>query len=75
MLENQHRPDKTSDDPNKPTLRRNPNSNTPIQDETDPTKKQTGDDADRPTLKRRPSDTGDSTSDGPDANTPAPTPN
>jgi predicted Zn-dependent protease len=69
MLENQHRPDKTSDDPNKPTLRRNPNSNTPIQDETDPTKKQTGDDADRPTLKRRPSDTGDSTS-GPDANTP-----
>jgi beta-barrel assembly-enhancing protease len=56
MLENQHRPDKTSDDPNKPTLRRNPNSNTPIEDETDPSKKKTGDDEDRPTLKRRPSD-------------------
>jgi predicted Zn-dependent protease len=73
MLENQHRPDKTADDPNKPTLRRNPTSNTPIEDETDPTKKQKGDDADRPTLKRRPSDAGgDTTSDGPDANTPSP---
>jgi predicted Zn-dependent protease len=61
MLENQRRPDKTSDDPNKPTLRRNPNSNTPIEDETDPSKKTDGDDSDRPKLKRRPSDTGDST--------------
>jgi predicted Zn-dependent protease len=60
MLENQRRPDKTSDDPNKPTLRRNPNSNTPIEDETDPSKKNTGDDEDRPKLKRRPSDSGDS---------------
>ena len=62
MLENQRRPDKTSDDPNKPTLRRNPNSNTPIEDETDPSKKSKGDDEDRPKLKRRPdsSDTGDS---------------
>jgi predicted Zn-dependent protease len=63
MLENQRRPDKTSsDDPNKPTLRRNPNSNTPIEDETDPSKKNTGDDEDRPKLKRRPdsSDTGGS---------------
>lgn len=62
MLENQRRPDKTSDDPNKPTLRRNPNSNTPIEDETDPSKKSNGDDDDRPVLKRRPSDSGDSTS-------------
>jgi predicted Zn-dependent protease len=62
MLENQRRPDKTSDDPNKPTLRRNPNSNTPIEDETDPSKKSTGDEEDRPKLKRRPSDSGDSTS-------------
>src|SRR5579884_2545658 len=62
MLENQHRPDKTSDDPNKPTLRRNPNSNTPIEDETNPSKKNKGDDEDRPKLKRRPDsgDTGDS---------------
>src|SRR5579884_304102 len=62
MLENQRRPDKTSDDPNKPTLRRNPNSNTPIEDETDPSKKNKGDDEDRPKLKRRPDsgDTGDS---------------
>ncbi len=57
MLENQRRPDKTSTDPNKPTLRRNPNSNTPIEDETDPSKKSSGDDEDRPKLKRRPSDT------------------
>ena len=64
MLENQRRPDKTAADPNKPTLRRNPNSNTPIEDETDPSKKGTGDEGDRPTLKRRPSDTSstDSTS-------------
>ena len=49
MLENQKRPDKpTADDPNKPTLRRNPNSNAPIEDETDPSKKSKGDDSDRP---------------------------
>jgi hypothetical protein len=54
MLENQRRPDKTNEDPNKPTLRRNPNSNTPIEDETDPSKKSTGDSDDRPKLKRRP---------------------
>ncbi|MBV9406251.1 MAG: M48 family metalloprotease [Acidobacteriaceae bacterium] len=59
MLENQRRPDKTADDPNKPTLRRNPNSTAPIEDETDPSKKSSGDDEDRPKLKRRPSDTGD----------------
>ncbi len=62
MLENQRRPDKTSDDPNKPTLRRNPNSTTPIEDETDPSKKSSGDDSDRPKLKRRPSDGDTSTS-------------
>lgn len=61
MLENQRRPDKTADDPNKPTLRRNPNSTTPIEDETDPSKNSTGDENDRPKLKRRPSDTGDPT--------------
>jgi predicted Zn-dependent protease len=61
MLENQRRPDKTTEDPNKPTLRRNPNSNAPIEDETDPSKKSKGDDEDRPKLKRRPSDTGDTT--------------
>ena len=43
-------------DPNKPTLRRNPNSTTPIEDETDPTTKSKGDDDERPTLKRRPTD-------------------
>lgn len=59
MLENQRRPDKTSDDPSKPTLRRNPNSTTPIEDETDPSKKDKGDDSDRPKLKRRPSDGAD----------------
>ena len=59
MLENQRRPDKTTEDPNKPTLRRNPNSTAPIEDETDPSKKNTGDDSDRPKLKRRPSDTPD----------------
>ncbi|MBV9158274.1 MAG: M48 family metalloprotease [Acidobacteriaceae bacterium] len=61
MLENQRRPDKTAEDPNKPTLRRNPNSNAPIEDETDPSKKSSGDENDRPKLKRRPSDGGDST--------------
>jgi beta-barrel assembly-enhancing protease len=64
MLENQRRPDKTNEDPNKPTLRRNPNSNTPIEDETDPSKKSTGDSDDRPKLKRRP-DTTDSSTTGP----------
>lgn len=59
MLENERRPDKTADDPNKPTLRRNPNSNAPIEDETDPSKKSKGDEEDRPKLKRRPSDSGD----------------
>jgi beta-barrel assembly-enhancing protease len=49
-------------DPNKPTLRRNPNSTAPIEDETDPTTKSKGDDDERPTLKRRPTDTsGDTT--------------
>lgn len=72
MLENQKRPDKpTADDPNKPTLRRNPNSNTPIEDETDPSKKSKGDDSDRPTLKRRPSDTGDTSSDSSSSNPPS----
>ena len=70
MLENQRRPDKTSDDPNKPTLRRNPNSNTPIEDETDPSKKSSGDDEDRPKLKRRPADTGES---DPSSTNPPPT--
>ena len=61
MLENQRRPDKNaSTDPNKPTLRRNPNSNAPIEDETDPSKKSSGDESDRPKLKRRPAD-GDTT--------------
>jgi predicted Zn-dependent protease len=64
MLENQRRPDRasagTADDPNKPTLRRNPNSTTPIEDETNPSAKSKGDDDDRPKLKRR-SDSGDST--------------
>lgn len=72
MLENQKRPDKAAaTDPNKPTLRRNPNSNAPIEDETDPSKKSKGDESDRPTLKRRPSsDSGDNTSTTSD---PAPT--
>ena len=56
MLENERRFEKTSDDPNKPTLRRNPNSNAPIEDETDRSKKPVGDSDDRPKLKRRPSD-------------------
>lgn len=62
MLENQRRPDKDTGDPNKPTLRRNPNSNGPIEDETDPSKKSKGDDDDRPKLKRRPSDGSDPSS-------------
>ncbi len=56
-LHNVRKLDPKDTDPNKPTLRRNPNSTTPIEDETDPSKKSTGDDEDRPTLKRRPSDT------------------
>jgi predicted Zn-dependent protease len=73
MLENQRRPDKTAaDDPNKPTLRKNPNSNAPIEDETDPSKKTKGDDDDRPKLKRRPTDTGDSNPDS--TSTPSSTP-
>jgi beta-barrel assembly-enhancing protease len=62
MLENQRRPDKANEDPNKPTLRRNPNSTAPIEDETDPSKKSKGDEDDRPKLKRRPSDSGDASS-------------
>ncbi len=73
MLENQRRPDKTTDDPNKPTLRRNPNSNAPIEDETDPSKKSKGDDEDRPKLKRRPSDTGDTTTSDSPSTTPSST--
>ena len=62
MLENRRKlTDASADDPNKPTLRRNPNSTGPIEDETDNSKKGKGDDEDRPKLKRRPSDSrGDS---------------
>jgi len=74
-LENQRRPDKTSADPNKPTLRRNPNSNAPIEDETDPSKKSKGDEEDRPKLKRRPSDTGDAGDSSDTSSSPAPTSN
>jgi beta-barrel assembly-enhancing protease len=60
MLENRRKlSDATSDDPNKPTLRKNPNSTGPIEDETDNSKKTKGDSDDRPKLKRRPSDGGD----------------
>ncbi len=69
MLENQRRPDKNTD-PNKPTLRKNPNSNTPIEDETDPSKKSSGDEDDRPKLKRRPSDAGDPTTSDPASTSP-----
>lgn len=62
MLENQRRPDRDNVDPNKPTLRRNPNSTAPIEDETDPSKKKKGDEEDRPKLKRRPSDNSDTPS-------------
>lgn len=72
MLENQRRPDKTSTDPNKPTLRRNPNSTAPIEDETDPSKKPKGDEDDRPKLKRRPSDSGDASSTSTDPSTAPP---
>jgi predicted Zn-dependent protease len=63
MLENRRKlSDATSDDPNKPTLRKNPNSTGPIEDETDNNKKSKGDDEDRPKLKRRPSDSSDPSS-------------
>lgn len=56
-LENQRRrEDEHNKDPNKPTLRRNPTSVGPIQDETGG--KNSGDDEDRPKLKRRPEDSG-----------------
>ena len=75
MLENQKRPDKADVDPSRPTLRRNPNSNAPIEDETDPSKKSKGDDSDRPTLKRRPTadDTSDSSSSSSGTSTPSST--
>jgi predicted Zn-dependent protease len=57
MLENRRKlTDATSTDPNKPTLRKNPNSTGPIEDEGDDSKKSKGDDEDRPKLKRRPDD-------------------
>jgi predicted Zn-dependent protease len=63
MLENRRKlTDAASDDPNKPTLRKNPNSTGPIEDETDNNKKSKGDDEDRPQLKRRPSDSSDNPS-------------
>lgn len=65
MLENQRRPGSAADNPNKPTLRRSPGSNTPIEDETKPSKKSTGDNDDRPTLKRRTDPSSDSGSQGP----------
>jgi predicted Zn-dependent protease len=44
MLENRRKlSDASADDPNKPTLRRNPNSTGPIEDETDDSKKGKGD--------------------------------
>jgi predicted Zn-dependent protease len=55
-LHNTRKLDSKDADPNRPTLRRNPNSTAPMEDETDPTKKSTGDNEDRPTLKRRPAD-------------------
>jgi predicted Zn-dependent protease len=60
MLENRRKLSEPSADPNKPTLRRNPNSTGPIEDETDGSKKSKGDDEDRPKLKRRPGDDSDS---------------
>jgi predicted Zn-dependent protease len=61
MLENRRKlTDATSTDPNKPTLRRNPNSTGPIEDDGEDNKKSKGDDEDRPKLKRRPSDSSDS---------------
>lgn len=55
-LHNHKKLDTGDRDPNKPTLRRNPTSTGPIEDETDSSKKSKGDDEDRPKLKRRPSD-------------------
>ncbi len=60
MLENRRKlTDAASDNPNKPTLRRNPNSTGPIEDESDSSKKNKGDGEDRPKLKRRPGDDSD----------------
>jgi predicted Zn-dependent protease len=60
MLENRRKlTDAAADNPNKPTLRRNPNSTGPIEDESDSSKKNKGDSEDRPKLKRRPSDGSD----------------
>jgi beta-barrel assembly-enhancing protease len=60
MLENRRKlTDATSTDPNRPTLRKNPNSTGPIEDDGDNSTKSKGDDADRPQLKRRPSDSSD----------------
>jgi predicted Zn-dependent protease len=59
MLQNRRKLSDTSDDPNKPTLRKNPNSTGPIEDETDDSKKRKGDEEDRPKLKRRPGDNSD----------------
>lgn len=63
MLENRRKlTDATSTDPNKPTLRKNPNSTGPIEDDGEDNKKSKGDDEDRPKLKRRPSDSTDNSS-------------
>ena len=58
-LTNGRRLNKAADDPTKPTLRRNPNATTPIEDETNPSAKSKSDDDDRPKLKRRPVSDGD----------------
>jgi beta-barrel assembly-enhancing protease len=63
MLENRRKlTDATSNDPNKPTLRKNPNSTGPIDDDSGSSTKSKGDDEDRPQLKRRPSDSSDDSS-------------
>jgi predicted Zn-dependent protease len=63
MLENRRKlTDATSNDPNKPTLRRNPNSTGPIEDDGNDSNKSKGDSEDRPKLKRRPSDGSDDSS-------------
>jgi beta-barrel assembly-enhancing protease len=59
MLQNKRKLSDPGNDPNKPTLRRNPNSTAPIEDETDSSKKSKGDEDDRPKLKRRPTDNPD----------------
>ncbi|MFZ0589717.1 MAG: hypothetical protein WAM39_04490, partial [Bryobacteraceae bacterium] len=72
MLENRRKlTDATSTDPNKPTLRKNPNSTGPIDDDSGNSTKSKGDDEDRPQLKRRPSDS----SDGSDTSTTTNNPN